>query len=469
MKASAAYTICSIMQRGLSVLTLPFFTRLLSTEEYGLQTVYQSTMALLIIFTSLQLPYGSFSSAMLRYEKDRDGYVAAIMGLCTMLTVLFCAFYLPFRPVWNRWLHLPDFLVIVMAFEMLASTCTSLWMARERFEYHYKTVVAVTLASSLLSTALAFILVFRMSEKGQAKVLGHAVAVIGVGFAIYILYMIKGHHFYNKLYWKYALTFNIPLIPYYLSQMIFNHSDRLMIDWFCGRGDAAKYGVAYSLAFLLTFVLNAINNSFVPWQYENIKRGEGIRNKSVANAIALLMAVLLLGLIALAPEIILIMGGAKYAEATWTVPPVTMSLLLLFYTQLFVNVILYCEEKRYLVFGTFLPAITNILLNYILIPAFGFTAAGYTTLLSYVLFAICNYFFMVRACKKHGISTEIYDYKALLLLMVAFMGAGFLLTALYEHFVLRLGLIGIALFSAFVFRRKLNILRQKRLNFHNRP
>ena len=44
VKASTAYTICSILQRSLSFITLPLFTRLLTTEEYGQSTVYNSWM-----------------------------------------------------------------------------------------------------------------------------------------------------------------------------------------------------------------------------------------------------------------------------------------------------------------------------------------------------------------------------------------------------------------------------------------
>ena len=42
---------------------------------------------------------------------------------------------------------------------------------------------------------------------------------------------------------------------------------------------AAMYGVAYNLATLLNFILNAINNSYVPWFYGKIKEGKPQENK----------------------------------------------------------------------------------------------------------------------------------------------------------------------------------------------
>lgn len=462
-KASLAYTVCSILQRAISYLTLPIFARLLSTEEYGLQTVYQSTMALLLIFTSLQLPYGSFSPAMMRYEADRDGYVSAIIGLCTLLSGVFLSLYLPFRSFWNRWLNLPDSLIILMVFEMLAATVTTLWMGRLRFEYRYKPIVALSLLSAVFSSLIPLAAVLMSAHKGLARIFAHSFVVILTGLILSLHCFAKGRKFFDRAYWKYALGFNIPLVPYYLSQMIFNQSDRLMIDRFEGRSAAAQYGVAYSLAVVLNFVLNSINNSFIPWEYGNIKSGEPEKTKPVANAIAFLMAFLLLGIIALAPEIILVMAGEKYVPAIWVVPPVAMSLLFLFYTQLFGNVEFYHEEKMYLVLASLLSAITNVALNAVYIPKYGFVAAAYTTLFSFILFALCNYGMMKRTCQKHGMSANMYDYKTLILLALAFMSFGFVLMALYRYRLPRFTLIALVLAVLFVARRKVMALLQKYL------
>ena len=55
VKASFWYTVCSILQRCISVFTVPLFTRLLSTEQYGLLALYQSWTGIFIIFTTLNL------------------------------------------------------------------------------------------------------------------------------------------------------------------------------------------------------------------------------------------------------------------------------------------------------------------------------------------------------------------------------------------------------------------------------
>ena len=454
VKASSAYVICSVLQRCLSFITLPLFTRLLTTDEYGISTVYTSTMAVVIIFTTLNLPYGSFSPAMMKFEKDRDGYISSVNTICSLLTVVYFAVYFLFRSFWNGLLDLPTELMILMGFEMLFNTAIHFWMGKARFEYRYKPFVAVTLLISVVGTACSIMAVLLLPNKGVVKVIAHGTVICIIGLVIMVQSLMRGRQPFNKVYWKYALSFNIPLIPYYLSQIIFNQSDRLMINSMTGRSNAAMYGVAYSLAFILTFVLNAINNSYVPWVYRKIKNNELRDNKRVSTIIAAIMAVLLLGVISLAPEIILVMAGKKYTSAVWVVPPVSMSLLLLFYSQLFINVEFYYEEKYKLVGASILAAVTNIVLNYFGIRMFGFVAAGYTTLISYVLFTGCNYLAMKQICREKGIDDDLYDYKMLVLLFIAFAAVGFVFTALYPFRWVRLGIIVVGLIILFCFREK---------------
>lgn len=446
VKASTAYTLCSILQRSLSFITLPLFTRLLTTEEYGQSTVYNSWMSILVIFLTLNLPYGSFNTAMMKFEKNRDGYISSVNGLCTVFAVAFLLIvYFPFHKAWNKVFELPTIMMVFMVVESLFNNATQLWMGKQRFEFRYKKVIAVTLLTSIASPVLSFILVMNTQEKGYARILGNSIIIIGCGSILYLRCLHSGKKLCNKEYWKYALLFNVPLIPYYLSQTIFNQSDRIMISHMVGTDKAAIYGVGYSLALVLSFVLNSINNAYVPWFYGKLKEGKGAENRKISLYIALLMAVLLLGVITAAPEIILIMAGRKYQEAMWVVPPVAMSLLLLFYAQLFINVEFYFEEKKLLVIATGGAAVLNIILNYFCIKEFGFVAAAYTTLVSYILFAVCNYFAYLKAARHNSIKTNMYNIKLLIVLFVSFMALGFAAMGLYKFIVIRYVIIIAAL------------------------
>ncbi len=454
VKASLAYTICSILQNCLAFITLPLFTRLLTTEQYGLYTVYISWSTILIIFVTLNLPYGSFQTAMTKFEDRRDLYISSCEGICLLLAAVFMVIYLPFRQFWNSLLKLPTILMIVMVFEMLGNTAILFWSGKQRFEFKYKSVVAVTLFNAIVAPIVTYFWVINTTQRGYARIIGYAMVTIIVGGAIFILNIVRGKKLFHKEFWKYVLEFNLPLLCYYLSQVIFNQSDRIMIDNYCGKDKAAMYGVAYTLAIVLTFVLNAINGSFVPWFYGRLKDNSQDGIKSITTIIAVLMSVLLSGVIWLAPEIIAIMAGKQYTPAVWVVPPVAVSLLLLYYSQLFINVEFYYEKKGHLVYASIASAVINIVLNAVFIPQFGFVAAGYTTLFSYIIFAICNYIAMKAILKEKQLPYIDYNYKALVGIAVVFALLSAIAVALYSLPLLRYGIIATILIVV-VIKRKL--------------
>ena len=455
LKASAAYTLCSILMKCLSFITMPLFTRLLTQEQYGQYSVYLSWSGILVIFTTLNLAYGSFNTAMVRFEKDRWGYAASLQGLCAVLTLAFLLLYLPFRQWLNGLFGMPTPLVILLVAEILFQFAISCFYGVQRFSYKYVSVVTVTLLHAITAPLLAFILVMLSPEKGYARIAGYAISNILLGIAIGMLILCRGKgKLFKKDYWKFALSFNIPLVPYYLSQVIFNQSDRIMIDRISGTDKAGMYSVAYTLGTILSFVLNSINNSYVPWFYQRIRAGEGKSNRAVSRGIALLMAFLLLGVIAIAPEIIGIMAGASYAEAAAVVPSVAMSILLLFYSQLFINVEFYYEEKSLLVWGSIGAAVLNIALNRWLIPVFGYVAAGYTTLISYIVFAVSNYATMRYMAKKKQVDCDFFDIGALVLIFLGFAALGFVALWLYPYFWVRLSIILAVLLALGIFHKQ---------------
>lgn len=438
-KVSVAYTLCSILQKCLSFITLPLFTRLLTTEQYGQYTIYSSWSGILVIFLTLNLAYGSFQTAMVKFEDKRNEYITSAQGICLLLSGLFLLIYLPFRNLWDNIFELPSFLVIVLVAEIIFNTALQLWMGKKRFEYKYKSVIAVTMLVSVCSPVIAFFLVNATSyEKGYARILGYAGVNILIGGVIFSYNIIKGKKLYNKEFWHYALSFNIPLLAYYLSQVIFNQSDRIMISHMVNTSAAAMYGVAYNLAMILTFLLNAINSSYVPWLYGKIRENKGSENKLISVMLAVIMALMIQIVIWFAPEIIIIMAGEQYGPAVYVVAPVAMSLLFLFYCQLFINVEFYFEEKKLLVYGSLMAAILNIVLNYVFIEKFGFVAAGYTTLVSYMAFAVSNYFTMKVCLRKHNRPDDLYDYKALTLVLLIFMITGFVGVAFYGNLWIRI-------------------------------
>lgn len=464
VKASIWYTVCDVIQKGLTVLTIPIFTRIMTTTEYGLTTVYNSWLAIIVIFATLNLQYGTFNTAMMEFEDERDRFISAMQGLVTTSVIVVFLFYLLIRPLAEDVTKLSLPLFAAMAVQMISTTIFGFWSGKKRFEYAYKGVVAVTLVSAFLATAVSIILVLMFeSDKGEVKIISTVLVQALVFVPIYISVFKKGKVFFNKRFWKFALGMNLALIPYYLAQAVFNNSDLLMIEWFCGMSDAALYGTAFTLGTIMAFILNAINNSFVPWKYQSIKVGEYERIGKAASKIAALVAFLLMLFMLFGPEIMIVLAAPEYYEARWVIPPVATSMFFLFLVQQLVDIEFLLKSRLMLVAGSFIAAVSNIVLNALLIPVFGYIVAAYTTLLSYIIFVVCNYFAAKHSIRVNEVDyrvSDVFDLKVLTMMSIGVIIFLVLCNFLYISDVARYASIAVIVIIGIILRKRiLGVLR----------
>ena len=94
MKASLWFLICSFIQKGISMITTPIFTRILTTQEYGQYSVFNAWLQILTPIVCLNLYAGVYAQGIVKFEDDRHRYSSALQGLCLTLTVLWAAIYL---------------------------------------------------------------------------------------------------------------------------------------------------------------------------------------------------------------------------------------------------------------------------------------------------------------------------------------------------------------------------------------
>ena len=63
-KASFCFLICAFLQKGISVISTPIFTRILTTAQYGQYNVFTSWMDIVSIFVSLRISYGVYGQGL---------------------------------------------------------------------------------------------------------------------------------------------------------------------------------------------------------------------------------------------------------------------------------------------------------------------------------------------------------------------------------------------------------------------
>ena len=149
-----------------------------------------------------------------------------------------------------------------------------------------------------------------------------------------------------------------------------------------------------------------------------------------------------------APELIFIMAPKEYYEAIWIIPPVATSILFVFIYQIFGNIEFFYKEKKYMTFASIFSALINVLLNYLLIPKFGYIVAGYTTLISYMFFGYMHYFFAKKVMKRNT-NEWVFRFKDILLVSSILIGSSLIILFTYSNNILRYSLI-VVLFIAII-------------------
>lgn len=455
MRATVWFLFCSFMQKGITFITTPIFTRLLTTEEYGRFNVFNSWYGIISVFATLSLCYGVFSQGIIKFEEDRDRFVSSLQGLTVVLIAFWTGVYFLFRPYWNQLFRLTTVQMLALLAMCWTNAAFTFWAVEQRALFKYRGLVFLTILTSVIKPLLGIILVVKATDKVTARILGLAIVELIASFYCFGTHMAKGKVFADLKYWKYAVLFNLPLIPHYLSQTVLNNSDRIMIERMVGADKAGIYGIAYSISMIMVLFNTALGQTISPWMYKKIKDRRTQEIGPIAYGSMAFIAVVNLLLIALAPEIVRIFAPPEYYEAIWTIPPVAMSSYLLYMYDFFSRFEFYYEKTFGIMMASIAGAVLNLILNYIFIGLCGYIAAAYTTLVCYLIYVLCHYFMMRKICKDNDIRPRVFNEGFLILLTLGFMAAGFAMMATYRLPWLRYALIGAAMVAILVNYRKL--------------
>lgn len=84
------------------MLSVPIFTRLMTTDEYGVYSVYQSWYQILTVIVTLNLFAGVYNKGLVKYEDDKDRFTSSMQGLSTLTTIVFFFIYLIAIDFWTK-------------------------------------------------------------------------------------------------------------------------------------------------------------------------------------------------------------------------------------------------------------------------------------------------------------------------------------------------------------------------------
>ena len=460
-KAAIAYMFASLIQQGISFLITPLFTRLLTTEEFGTITVYNSWVDMIGTLAMLSLSSGIFNVGMIDFSKNRDSFTSALLGLSNIATVLTMFSFWGMSRLFPSVVSMPDSLYLLMFLYFIFYPATRFWIARQRYEYRYKALTLVTILSALLSPTVGLVAVLLMNENlGVVRLWGTNSILILFGIFFYIRMLQKDKKIYNKKIFLYALKFSIPLLPHYMAMYILATSDRVMIQSIVGTAEAGLYGLAYTASMIICVVWTAIQGSLTPYVYEKLKNDKLDEIAPVAIPCIVIFSLFCFGVVLVAPEFILILGGEKYEASTMLIPPLIAAVLFMEMYNLFSMIEFYHKKTLKIMFATLLAAVINILMNLFAISYFGYIAAAYTTLICYILYCIFHYYNMKTIEQR-----KIYDGKFLVYYSIIYVLLCLMCLLIYPYWIVRYVILLSILIYAFIKRNTLISLYKRKMIF----
>lgn len=407
------YLIANVIGMAISLVALPVLTNLLSTAEMGIATSFITLKNIVTIILLLAM-YISIDKIFVSVKdyNERYKYLSSIYIFSTIVAILIYIVYFIFQVPINKMLGFNTQMMTLMVLMCILINGCTLMVANWNFCNKAKYTFLYNLLASPISQILSIILVLILpSEKYLGRIIGVDFFNIVLGFVFGIVILKKGKRAFNKNYIKESLQISLPMIPHLLSQIFLSSCDLLMIKSIVGEASAGIYSVAYTISNILYTISLQIFKPWSPWVYRRIENKETDSIKENSKLIMHIVWIFCIGIFTIAPELIKLFINSEYGEASLIVPPICLGIFFQMMYTFFYDIEYYHKKNKQIAIFSVITAVINIILNYVAIHIWGYQAAAYTTIVSYMILCILHYFGMRKIDK-----TQYYDLKTLLVL-----------------------------------------------------
>lgn len=411
--AGMLYLIATLFNKGISFITVPIFSRLLSTSDYGIVTTFNSWVAILSVAISMSL-YMAVRSSFQDYseESERKTFLSTVVTFTAIATfiiiciVLICTAIIPINV--NIALIM---LCIVQSFGMSLLNDYSYYLM---MQYRYKARTALLIVPNLTSAVLSVLVIKFVISKDlyYGRIVPTTFVYIITAVVIMMAVFSKVKPTINIQYLKYGLKISLPLVLHGIALNILSQSDRTMITVLRNSSETGIYSLIYNMSMLATVITSSLDGIWVPWFTSKLvaKDVETV-NKRAIDYIQL-MTLAMASIILVGPEILKVFADERYWEGKVIIPPIVLANYIIFMYTLYVNVEHFYKKTIYITINTVIAAVTNIIMNYIFIPKYGYIAAAYTTLSSYLIS------FVLHSGNAKKLEPSIYPFKMFIIPLV---------------------------------------------------
>ena len=374
------FAIGTFSSKVLVFLLMPFYTRVLTRGELGTADLIVQTANLLIPIVSVGI-----SNAIIRFGLDRavdkrDVFTSGI-------TIVGCgyALFLLLRPLLTMIPMINEHTYLIYLYVLtscLRSLCSQFVRAREYVRlYAFDGVLSTT---TVILFNVFFLVVFRLG------ITGYVLATIcsDLFSAVFLFWVAELHRFirFRGMNWRLIreiLQFALPLIPANIFWWITNVSDRYFVTYMIGSDANGLYAMAYKIPTMIILVSGIFTDA---WQMSAITDAGSGRERFFTNVSSAYQAVIFTagsGLILFTKVLGKIFWAPAFYDAWRFVPLLVLATVFSCFVTFLGSI--YMAEKRSVatLVTTIAGALINLLLNFLLIPAFGVNGAAFATFISY--------------------------------------------------------------------------------------
>ncbi len=382
-KNSVILVIGNFSSKILVFLLVPFYTSVLNTEEYGISDLLVTTVNLVYPIVTLMI-----STAVLRFSLDKGGNSKQILSVGFWIEFSGFIFLTGVSFLLFKHTAYAHYLWYFIAYYGSYSVYTLLLQYAKGMEkVSLYTFAGVTNTIILIVCNLLFLLKFRMGIQGYILSI-----IIGYGSTALIVFIasgawkdITGPEKIDKAIAKSMVRYSIPMIPNSISWWVSNSSDRYIMNMYRSMDEIGIYSIAYKIPSILTVFTSIFMNA---WELSAVdefgtEKSRQFFSQMYKHYFEILTIVCVIILMFVKPIAFVLFQKDFYSA--WNIVPTLLFASVFTTMSAFLGTIFTAAKKTNSIFTTtMLGALTNLLLNFLLIPTYGSYGAAAATALGYI-------------------------------------------------------------------------------------
>ena len=380
---TALFGLSTFGARFLTFLLTPFYTRVLSSAEYGVTDLLLQTGNLIIPIASVGI-----ANAVIRYGLEQTSDKRSVFTTGLLVTLAGFFLLLLAAPLLDRIAFLSGYLWLVLLY-VLAANIHSVCNQFARTMGHVRLFALDGVLRTVLTIVFNILLlaVFPMGVTGYvlANVLADGITTVFV-----FLRAKQWRHLrlsaVNRRDTARMLRYSAPLVPNNLCGWIINISDRYLIALLVGNAATGIYAVANKIPTILLTVANTFSSA---WQLSALaERPEAEKERFFSNVFTVYSAIAFVvasGVILTAQISTRLLAAPDYYEAWRYVPVLTLATTFACLGSFLSSIYMVELRSTATLVTTLLGAVCNLAGNFFLIQWWGSMGAAISTLVSYLL------------------------------------------------------------------------------------